>query len=274
MMETIETSRRRADMLKGGVVMNVRTAEQAKIAEEAGAVAVAVLPSFACTASTIRRMPSPSVIREITNAVSLPVMASCRFGHQVEARILAALDVDFINESLLLTPLEGVKPIDKTSFDCPFASEVTSFKDALQRVAEGASLVILCGDGGSGDVALAARRVTEFKAALSDLLALTETALPHFAQEQGVPLSLVSSIHKAGTFPVAVFAAGGVATPADAALLMMLGADGIFVGSGVFGSANPRQYADALVEAVAHWHEPKKLVEISEGLSEPLKGGH
>ncbi len=258
-----------AEMLKGGVIMDVVDAAQAKIAENAGACAVMALervPAQIRKEGGVARASDPAMIKSIQEAVSIPVMAKCRIGHVMEARILEALEVDFIDESEVLTPADDEFHIEKKSFKAPFVCGCKDLGEALRRVAEGASLLRTKGEAGTGDVAEAVRHLRKIRAQIRRLQGLGGEELVREAKELGAPLDLVTDVAKTGRLPVPSFAAGGIATPADAALCMMLGAEAVFVGSGIFLSADAPARARAIVTAVTCWEDPKKLAEISTGL--------
>jgi pyridoxal 5'-phosphate synthase pdxS subunit len=264
-----------AQMLKGGVIMDVTTAEQAQIAEEAGAVAVMALervPADIRAEGGVARMADPRRIREIMEAVTIPVMAKVRIGHFVEAQILEALGVDFIDESEVLTPADEHHHIDKRAFTVPFVCGARDLGEALRRIGEGAAMIRTKGEAGSGNVVEAVRHMRLVLGGIRRLQALADEELMTAAKELGAPYALVLETRQLGRLPVVNFAAGGIATPADAALMMQLGADGVFVGSGIFKSADPRRRARAIVDAVAHYREPEVLAEVSAGLGEPMRG--
>ncbi len=264
-----------ADMLKGGAIMDVTNAEQAKIAEEAGAVSVMALervPSDIRKEGGIARMASPAKIREIMETVSIPVMAKVRIGHFVEAQILEALGVDFIDESEVLTPADEENHIDKQAFKVPFVCGCRDLGEALRRIGEGAALIRTKGEAGSGNIVEAVRHLRQVNREIRRLTVMDEEEHMAEAKRLGAPYELVGWVAKHGKLPVPNFAAGGVATPADAALCMQLGAETVFVGSGVFKSEDPAKRAVAIVKAVTHYNEPKILAEISQDLGEPMKG--
>jgi pyridoxal 5'-phosphate synthase pdxS subunit len=264
-----------ADMLKGGTIMDVTNAEQAKIAEEAGAVSVMALervPSDIRKEGGIARMASPAKIREIMETVSIPVMAKVRIGHFVEAQILETLGVDFIDESEVLTPADEENHIDKQAFKVPFVCGCRDLGEALRRIGEGAALIRTKGEAGSGNIVEAVRHLRQVKREIRRLTVMDEEEHMAEAKRLGAPYELVRWVAKNGKLPVPNFAAGGVATPADAALCMQLGAETVFVGSGVFKSEDPAKRAVAIVKAVTHYNEPKILAEISQDLGEPMKG--
>ena len=273
--ERYELNKNLAQMLKGGVIMDVTTPEQAKIAEQAGAVAVMALeriPADIRAAGGVARMSDPKMIRGIQEAVSIPVMAKVRIGHFVEAQILEALEIDYIDESEVLSPADGVYHIDKTKFKVPFVCGAKNLGEALRRIAEGASMIRTKGEPGTGDVIQA---VTHMRSMMRDILrvqALAEDELYNEAKELEVPFDLLQYVHENGKLPVVNFAAGGVATPADAALMMQLGAEGVFVGSGIFKSGNPEKRARAIVNAVTNYNDAKLLAEVSTDLGEAMVG--
>ncbi|QIA26538.1 pyridoxal 5'-phosphate synthase lyase subunit PdxS [Thermaerobacter sp. PB12/4term] len=264
-----------ARMLKGGVIMDVTTPEQARIAEEAGAVAVMALervPADIRAAGGVARMADPDRIRAIMEAVTIPVMAKCRIGHFVEAQILEALGVDFIDESEVLTPADDRFHIDKHAFTVPFVCGARDLGEALRRIAEGAAMIRTKGEPGTGDVAEAVRHMRRMNEQIRQACAAGEEELVALARDLGAPVELLQEVRRLGRLPVVNFAAGGIATPADAALMMQLGADGVFVGSGIFKSENPAARARAIVEAVAHYDDPAWLARISGGLGEAMAG--
>ncbi|MGH9459693.1 MAG: pyridoxal 5'-phosphate synthase lyase subunit PdxS [Vicinamibacteria bacterium] len=264
-----------ADMLKGGAIMDVTNAEQAKIAEEAGAVSVMALervPADIRREGGIARMASPAKIREIMEAVSIPVMAKVRIGHFVEAQILEALGVDFVDESEVLTPADEENHIDKHAFKVPFVCGCRDLGEALRRIGEGAALIRTKGEAGSGNIVEAVRHLRQVNREIRRLTVMDEEEHMAEAKRLGAPYELVRWVAKNGKLPVPNFAAGGIATPADAALCMQLGAETVFVGSGVFKSEDPAKRAEAIVKAVTHYNEPKILAEISQDLGEPMKG--
>jgi pyridoxal 5'-phosphate synthase pdxS subunit len=268
-------NRNLAQMLKGGVIMDVTTPEQARIAEEAGACAVMALeriPADIRAAGGVSRMSDPKMIKGIQQAVSIPVMAKCRIGHFVEAQILQAIDIDYIDESEVLSPADDVYHIDKTKFDVPFVCGARDLGEALRRIAEGATMIRTKGEPGTGDVVQAVRHMRKMQSEIRRVASLADDELYEKAKELQVPLDLVKYVHDHGKLPVVNFAAGGVATPADAALMMQLGAEGVFVGSGIFKSGNPRKRAAAIVQAVTNYNDPKKLAELSEDLGEAMVG--
>ena len=262
-------------MLKGGVIMDVTTPEQARIAEEAGACAVMALeriPADIRAAGGVSRMSDPAMIRGIQEAVSIPVMAKCRIGHIVEAQILQAIEIDYIDESEVLTPADDTYHIDKTAFDVPFVCGARDLGEALRRIAEGATMIRTKGEPGTGDVVQAVRHMRKIQKQIRDTVALRDDELFEAAKQLGVPVSLLREVHETGKLPVVNFAAGGVATPADAALMMQLGAEGVFVGSGIFKSGDPAKRADAIVKAVANYQNAKLIAQLSENLGEAMVG--
>ncbi len=264
-----------AQMFKNGVIMDVTNTEQAKIAEDAGACAVMALervPSDIRAMGGVARMSDPGMIEAIMAAVSIPVMAKSRIGHLAEARILEALGVDFIDESEVLTPADDEAHIDKKSFSVPFVCGARDLGEALRRIQEGASMIRTKGEAGTGNVVEAVRHLKTVNRQLAELAGMDTAALSEKAQEYRVTPELVRQVRDLGRLPVVTFVAGGIATPADAALMMMLGSEGCFVGSGIFKSQNPARTARAVVEAVINWQDPKRLVEISRGLGEPMRG--
>ncbi len=270
-----EAGKNLAQMLKGGVIMDVTNAEQAKIAEAAGACAVMALervPSDIRAQGGVARMSAPEMIRGIQAVATIPVMAKIRIGHTVEARILEALEVDFIDESEVLTPADPFSHVDKRDFRVPFVCGATNLGEALRRISEGASMIRTKGEAGTGNVIEAVRHVKTMAREIEGLKSMSEKALQDAADEMRVSVELVKQVRDLGRLPVVNFAAGGVATPADAALCMELGCDGVFVGSGIFKAANPAKVARAVVEAVIHFRDPAKLAEISEGLGEAMPG--
>lgn len=270
-----ELNKELAQMLKGGVIMDVTTPEQAKIAQEAGACAVMALeriPADIRAAGGVSRMSDPQMIRGIQEAVSIPVMAKCRIGHFVEAQILEAIDIDYIDESEVLSPADDVYHIDKTKFNVPFVCGARDLGEALRRIAEGASMIRTKGEPGTGDVVQAVRHMRAMNAEIRRIQNLREEELFEAAKQLGVPLDLLRYVFEQGRLPVVNFAAGGVATPADAALMMQLGAEGVFVGSGIFKSGDPVKRAAAIVKAVANYHDAKLIAELSAGLGEAMVG--
>ncbi|ADY36647.1 pyridoxal 5'-phosphate synthase lyase subunit PdxS [Bacteroides gallinaceum] len=273
--ERYELNKNLAQMLKGGVIMDVTTPEQAKIAEQAGAVAVMALeriPADIRAAGGVARMSDPKMIRGIQEAVSIPVMAKVRIGHFVEAQILEALEIDYIDESEVLSPADGVFHIDKTQFKVPFVCGAKNLGEALRRIAEGASMIRTKGEPGTGDVIQAVTHMRSMMRDIRRVQALAEDELYNEAKELEVPLDLLRYVHENGKLPVVNFAAGGVATPADAALMMQLGAEGVFVGSGIFKSGNPEKRARAIVNAVTNYNDAKLLAEVSTDLGEAMVG--
>ena len=262
-------------MLKGGVIMDVTTPEQARIAEQAGACAVMALeriPADIRAAGGVSRMSDPKMIKGIQEAVSIPVMAKCRIGHFVEAQILQAINIDYIDESEVLSPADDVYHIDKTQFDVPFVCGARNLGEALRRIAEGATMIRTKGEPGTGDVVQAVSHMRLMQSEIRALVAKREDELFEAAKQLQVPYDLVKYVHDHAKLPVVNFAAGGVATPADAALMMQLGAEGVFVGSGIFKSGNPAKRAAAIVQAVTNFNDPKKLAEVSEDLGEAMVG--
>lgn len=264
-----------AQMLKGGVIMDVTTPEQARIAEEAGACAVMALeriPADIRAAGGVSRMSDPKMIKGIQEAVSIPVMAKCRIGHFVEAQILEAIEIDYIDESEVLSPADDVYHIDKTKFKVPFVCGARNLGEALRRIGEGASMIRTKGEPGTGDVVQAVSHMRAMNAEIAKLQAVRDDEVYEYAKQLQVPLDLARYVHENGRLPVVNFAAGGVATPADAALMMQLGADGVFVGSGIFKSGNPAKRAAAIVKAVTNYNDPAILTEVSENLGEAMVG--
>ena len=273
--DRVALNRQLAQMLKGGVIMDVTTPEQARIAEEAGACAVMALeriPADIRAAGGVSRMSDPAMIRGIQEAVSIPVMAKCRIGHIVEAQILQAIEIDYIDESEVLTPADDTCHIDKTAFDVPFVCGARDLGEALRRIAEGATMIRTKGEPGTGDVAQAVRHMRKIQKQIRDTVALRDDELFEAAKQLSVPVSLLREVHETGKLPVVNFAAGGVATPADAALMMQLGAEGVFVGSGIFKSGDPAKRADAIVKAVANYQDAKLIAQLSENLGEAMVG--
>ena len=271
----VELNKNLAQMLKGGVIMDVTTPEQAKIAERAGACAVMALeriPADIRAAGGVSRMSDPKMIKGIQNAVSIPVMAKCRIGHFAEAQILQAIDIDYIDESEVLSPADDVYHIDKTKFDVPFVCGARDLGEALRRIGEGASMIRTKGEAGTGDVVQAVRHMRMMQGEIRKIAAMASDELYEEAKRLQVPLELVLFVHKNGKLPVVNFAAGGVATPADAALMMQLGAEGVFVGSGIFKSGNPEKRAAAIVKAVTNFGDAAMLAELSEDLGEAMVG--
>lgn len=262
-------------MLKGGVIMDVTTPEQAKIAEEAGACAVMALeriPADIRAAGGVSRMSDPKMIRGIQEAVSIPVMAKCRIGHFAEAQILEAIEIDYIDESEVLSPADDVYHIDKKQFKVPFVCGAKDLGEALRRINEGASMIRTKGEPGTGDVVQAVRHMRMMNREIARITSMRQDELFEVAKELRVPYELVLKVHDTGRLPVVNFAAGGVATPADAALMMQLGAEGVFVGSGIFKSGNPKKRADAIVKAVTNYKDAKMLAELSADLGEAMVG--
>ena len=264
-----------AQMLKGGVIMDVTTPEQARIAQEAGACAVMALeriPADIRAAGGVSRMSDPGMIRGIQEAVSIPVMAKCRIGHFVEAQILEAIEIDYIDESEVLSPADDVYHIDKTRFNVPFVCGARDLGEALRRIAEGASMIRTKGEPGTGDVVQAVTHMRAMNAEIRRVQNLREDELYEAAKQLAVPVELVQYVHENGRLPVVNFAAGGVATPADAALMMQLGAEGVFVGSGIFKSGDPAKRAAAIVKAVTNYTDAKLIAELSTDLGEAMVG--
>ena len=273
--DRVKLNRELAQMLKGGVIMDVTTPEQARIAEEAGACAVMALeriPADIRAAGGVSRMSDPKMIKGIQEAVSIPVMAKCRIGHIVEAQVLQAIEIDYIDESEVLSPADDVYHIDKTQFDVPFVCGARDLGEALRRVAEGATMIRTKGEPGTGDVVQAVRHMRKIQKQIRDVVGLRDDELFEAAKQLQVPVELVREVHTAGKLPVVNFAAGGVATPADAALMMQLGAEGVFVGSGIFKSGDPAKRAAAIVKAVANFTDAKLIAELSEDLGEAMVG--
>lgn len=273
--EQYELNRELAQMLKGGVIMDVTNAGQAKTAEAAGACAVMALeriPADIRAAGGVARMSDPKLIREIQGAVSIPVMAKCRIGHFVEAQILQALEIDYIDESEVLSPADDVYHIDKTKFQVPFVCGAKNLGEALRRIAEGAAMIRTKGEPGTGDIVQAVRHMRKMNSEIAKLTSMREDELFEAAKTLQVPYELVAYVHDNGRLPVVNFAAGGVATPADAALMMQLGAEGVFVGSGIFKSGNPEKRANAIVKAVTNFTDAKLIAELSEDLGEAMVG--
>ena len=270
-----ELNKELAQMLKGGVIMDVTTPEQAKIAEEAGACAVMALeriPADIRAAGGVSRMSDPKMIRGIQEAVSIPVMAKCRIGHFAEAQILEAIEIDYIDESEVLSPADDVYHIDKHQFKVPFVCGAKDLGEALRRINEGASMIRTKGEPGTGDVVQAVRHMRMMNREIARITSMRQDELFEVAKELRVPYELVLKVHDTGRLPVVNFAAGGVATPADAALMMQLGAEGVFVGSGIFKSGNPKKRADAIVKAVTNYKDAKMLAELSSDLGEAMVG--
>ena len=270
-----ELNKELAQMLKGGVIMDVTTQEQAKIAEEAGACAVMALeriPADIRAAGGVSRMSDPKMIKGIQEAVSIPVMAKCRIGHFAEAQILEAIEIDYIDESEVLSPADDVYHIDKTRFNVPFVCGAKDLGEALRRVNEGASMIRTKGEPGTGDVVQAVRHMRKMNQEIARLTSMREDELFQAAKELGVSYDLVQYVHENSRLPVVNFAAGGIATPADAALMMQLGAEGVFVGSGIFKSGDPKKRAAAIVKAVTNFNDATLLAELSEDLGEAMVG--
>lgn len=270
-----ELNKELAQMLKGGVIMDVTTPEQARIAQEAGACAVMALeriPADIRAAGGVSRMSDPKMIKGIQEAVSIPVMAKCRIGHFAEAQILEAIEIDYIDESEVLSPADDVYHIDKTKFKVPFVCGAKDLGEALRRINEGASMIRTKGEPGTGDVVQAVRHMRKMNQEIARLTSMREDELFQAAKELQVPYDLVAYVHEHGKLPVVNFAAGGIATPADAALMMQLGAEGVFVGSGIFKSGDPKKRAAAIVQAVTNYQDAKLLAELSEDLGEAMVG--
>ena len=270
-----ELNRNLAQMLKGGVIMDVTTPEQAKIAEAAGACAVMALeriPADIRAAGGVSRMSDPKMIKGIQEAVTIPVMAKCRIGHIAEAQILQAIDIDYIDESEVLSPADNIYHIDKTQFNVPFVCGAKNLGEALRRIAEGATMIRTKGEPGTGNVIQAVSHMRMMQSEIRRLVGMAEDELFEAAKQLQAPYELVRYVHDNGRLPVVNFAAGGVATPADAALMMQLGAEGVFVGSGIFKSGNPAKRAAAIVKAVTNYQDPKCLAELSEDLGEAMVG--
>lgn len=273
--EQVKLNRQLAQMLKGGVIMDVTTPEQARIAEEAGACAVMALeriPADIRAAGGVSRMSDPKMIKGIQEAVSIPVMAKCRIGHFVEAQLLEAIEIDYIDESEVLSPADDTYHIDKTKFSVPFVCGARDLGEALRRIAEGATMIRTKGEPGTGDVIQAVRHMRKMNQQIRHVVSLREDELFEEAKQLAVPVELVKCVHENGKLPVVNFAAGGVATPADAALMMQLGAEGVFVGSGIFKSGNPAKRAQAIVKAVTNYTDAKLIAELSEDLGEAMVG--
>ena len=274
-MERKTVNKNLAQMLKGGVIMDVTNKEEAIIAEKAGACAVMALervPSDIRKEGGVARMSDPKMIREIQEAVSIPVMAKVRIGHLVEAQILEALEIDYIDESEVLTPADDEFHIDKTEFDVPFVCGAKNLGEALRRIGEGASMIRTKGEAGTGNVVEAVRHMRTMNKEIREIQAASKQELMTIAKNMGAPYDLVCYVHEHGKLPVVNFAAGGIATPADAALMMQLGCDGVFVGSGIFKSDNPQKRAEAIVKATTYYNDPKVIAEVSEGLGEAMSG--
>lgn len=270
-----ELNKNLAQMLKGGVIMDVTTPEQAKIAEAAGACAVMALeriPADIRAAGGVSRMSDPKLIKEIQSAVSIPVMAKCRIGHFAEAEILEAIEIDYIDESEVLSPADDVYHINKHNFKVPFVCGAKDLGEALRRISEGASMIRTKGEPGTGDIVQAVRHMRKMNSEIARIISLREDELFEAAKQLQVSVDLVKSVHESKKLPVVNFAAGGIATPADAALMMQLGAEGVFVGSGIFKSGNPEKRAAAIVKAVTNYTDAKLLAELSEDLGEAMVG--
>ena len=275
MNDRYQLNKELAQMLKGGVIMDVTTPEQARIAQEAGACAVMALeriPADIRAAGGVSRMSDPKMIKGIQEAVSIPVMAKCRIGHFAEAQILEAIEIDYIDESEVLSPADDVYHIDKTQFKVPFVCSARDLGEALRRIAEGASMIRTKGEPGTGDVVQAVRHMRAMNAEIRRVQGLRDDELFEAAKQLQVPVELLRYVKENGRLPVVNFAAGGVATPADAALMMHLGAEGVFVGSGIFKSGDPAKRAAAIVQAVTNYNDPKKLAELSTDLGEAMVG--
>lgn len=273
--EQYELNRELAQMLKGGVIMDVTNAGQAKTAEAAGACAVMALeriPADIRAAGGVARMSDPKLIREIQGAVSIPVMAKCRIGHFVEAQVLEAIEIDYIDESEVLSPADDVYHINKKNFKVPFVCGAKDLGEALRRINEGASMIRTKGEPGTGDIVQAVRHMRKMNSAIAQIKGMREDELFEIAKQLQVPFDLVAYVHENGKLPVVNFAAGGVATPADAALMMQLGAEGVFVGSGIFKSGNPEKRANAIVKAVTNYTDAKMIARLSEDLGEAMVG--
>ncbi|MFW5749989.1 MAG: pyridoxal 5'-phosphate synthase lyase subunit PdxS [Halanaerobium sp.] len=275
MSEKYRLNKNLAQMLKGGVIMDVTTAEEAKIAEEAGAVAVMALekvPSDIRKDGGIARMSDPQMIKEIVKTVSIPVMAKVRIGHFVEAQILEALAIDYIDESEVLTPADEAFHIDKRKFEIPFVCGATNLGEALRRIGEGAAMIRTKGEAGTGNVVEAVRHMRKINSQINNLTTLSSEEQMTAAKDMQAPFELVEYVAEHGKLPVVNFAAGGIATPADAALMMQLGCDGVFVGSGIFRSGNPAKRAEAIVRATTHYQDPQIIAEVSENLGQAMSG--
>lgn len=275
MEDRSELNRNLARMLKGGVIMDVTTPEQARIAEAAGACAVMALeriPADIRAAGGVARMSDPGMIRGIQAAVSIPVMAKCRIGHFAEAQVLEAIEIDYIDESEVLSPADDTFHIDKTRFRAPFVCGAKDLGEALRRIAEGASMIRTKGEPGTGDIVQAVRHMRLMQSEIRRIASLGPDELPEAAKALRAPIELVRYVHDSGRLPVVNFAAGGVATPADAALMMQLGAEGVFVGSGIFKSGDPAKRAGAIVRAVTNFNDPKTVADVSENLGEAMVG--
>ncbi len=270
-----ELNKELAQMLKGGVIMDVTTPEQAEIAEAAGACAVMALeriPADIRAAGGVSRMSDPKMIQGIQNAVTIPVMAKCRIGHFVEAQVLEAIEIDYIDESEVLSPADDVYHINKKNFKVPFVCGAKDLGEALRRINEGASMIRTKGEPGTGDIVQAVRHMRKMNSAIAQIKGMREDELFEIAKQLQVPFDLVAYVHENGKLPVVNFAAGGVATPADAALMMQLGAEGVFVGSGIFKSGNPEKRANAIVKAVTNYTDAKMIARLSEDLGEAMVG--
>lgn len=270
-----ELNKELAQMLKGGVIMDVTTPEQAKIAEAAGACAVMALeriPADIRAAGGVSRMSDPKMIQGIQNAVTIPVMAKCRIGHFVEAQVLEAIEIDYIDESEVLSPADDMYHINKKNFKVPFVCGAKDLGEALRRINEGASMIRTKGEPGTGDIVQAVRHMRKMNSAIAQIKGMREDELFEIAKQLQVPFDLVAYVHENGKLPVVNFAAGGVATPADAALMMQLGAEGVFVGSGIFKSGNPEKRANAIVKAVTNYTDAKMIARLSEDLGEAMVG--
>lgn len=275
MTKQYELNKNLAQMLKGGVIMDVTNVEQAKVAEKAGAVAVMALervPADIRREGGVARMSDPGMIREIKNAVSIPVMAKARIGHFVEAQILEAIGIDYIDESEVLTPADDVNHIQKSDFKIPFVCGARNLGEALRRIGEGASMIRTKGEAGTGNIIEAVRHMRTMLNDMHRVQAASSMELMHIAKEYGAPCDLIKFVHENGKLPVVNFAAGGIATPADAAMMMQLGVDGVFVGSGIFKSGDPAKRAKAIVEATTYYDDAERLAKISENLGEPMVG--
>jgi len=273
--ERYQLNKQLAQMLKGGVIMDVMNPEQAIIAEKAGAVAVMALeriPADIRAIGGVSRMSDPKMIKAIQQAVSIPVMAKVRIGHFVEAQILEAIEIDYIDESEVLSPADDVHHIDKSKFNVPFVCGAKDLGEALRRISEGAAMIRTKGEPGTGDVIQAVRHMRAIQKEIRTIQSLREDELPVLQKQLGVSLDLIKYVHENGKLPVVNFAAGGIATPADAALMMQLGAEGVFVGSGIFKSGNPQKRAEAIVKAVTNYNDPKILAQVSEDLGEAMVG--
>ena len=273
--ERYKLNKELAQMLKGGVIMDVTTPEQAKIAEAAGACAVMALeriPADIRAAGGVSRMSDPKMIQGIQDAVTIPVMAKCRIGHFVEAQVLEAIEIDYIDESEVLSPADDVYHINKKNFKVPFVCGAKDLGEALRRINEGASMIRTKGEPGTGDIVQAVRHMRKMNSAIAQIKGMREDELFEIAKQLQVPFDLVAYVHENGKLPVVNFAAGGVATPADAALMMQLGAEGVFVGSGIFKSGNPEKRANAIVKAVTNYTDAKMIARLSEDLGEAMVG--